>query len=122
MLLAQADRFWWDVGGLLSLPALVALNGFFVAAEFALVAVRRTRIEELIAQGVTGASSVLRTIDHLDRVIALCAKHDIYTILDLHTAPGSQNTDWHSDACTRIPKFCDHKDFQDRVHWLWGEL
>ena len=40
----------WDVAGLLSSLALVALNGFFVAAEFSLVAVRKTRLEELIAQ------------------------------------------------------------------------
>ena len=34
---------------------------------------------------------------HLDRVIDICSKHGIYTILDLHAAPGGQNTDWHSD-------------------------
>ena len=34
---------------------------------------------------------------HLDRVIEICAQHGIYTILDLHTAPGGQNPDWHSD-------------------------
>src|SRR5690349_9097745 len=34
-----------EILGLLSIPALVGLNGFFVAAEFALVAVRKTRIE-----------------------------------------------------------------------------
>ncbi|PIL34287.1 hypothetical protein GSI_03062 [Ganoderma sinense ZZ0214-1] len=28
---------------------------------------------------------------HLDRVVAACAKHGIYTILDMHTAPGGQN-------------------------------
>jgi hypothetical protein len=28
---------------------------------------------------------------HLDRVIALCANEGIYTVLDLHTAPGGQN-------------------------------
>jgi len=27
---------------------------------------------------------------HLDRVIDLCTKHGIYTILDLHTAPGKE--------------------------------
>jgi endo-1,4-beta-mannosidase len=59
---------------------------------------------------------------HLDRVIDICAKHDIYTILDLHTAPGGQNTDWHSDAGTHIANFWNHKDFQDRVVWLWEEL
>ncbi|KAH9939768.1 glycoside hydrolase [Epithele typhae] len=59
---------------------------------------------------------------HLDRVIDLCAKHGIYTILDLHTAPGGQNTDWHADAGTHIANFWNHKDFQDRVIWLWEEL
>ncbi|KAH9847069.1 glycoside hydrolase [Lenzites betulinus] len=59
---------------------------------------------------------------HLDRVIDLCAKHGIYTILDLHTAPGGQNTDWHADAGTHIANFWTHKDFQDRIVWLWEEL
>ncbi|KAA1470976.1 glycoside hydrolase [Dentipellis sp. KUC8613] len=59
---------------------------------------------------------------HLDRVIDLCAKHGIYTILDLHTAPGGQNTDWHADAGTHIANFWLHKDFQDRSVWLWEEL
>ena len=59
---------------------------------------------------------------HLDRVVDICAKHGIYTILDLHTAPGGQNTDWHSDAGTHIANFWNHKDFQDRVVWLWEEL
>ncbi|OBZ72766.1 putative glucan 1,3-beta-glucosidase A [Grifola frondosa] len=59
---------------------------------------------------------------HLDRVIDLCAAHGIYTILDLHTAPGGQNTDWHSDAGTHLANFWAHKDFQDRAVWLWGAL
>ncbi|KII90335.1 glycoside hydrolase family 5 protein [Plicaturopsis crispa FD-325 SS-3] len=59
---------------------------------------------------------------HLDRVIDLCAKHGIYTILDLHTAPGGQNTDWHSDHGTHIAAFWLHKDHQDRTIWLWQEL
>lgn len=59
-----------DILGLLSLPALVALNGFFVAAEFALVAVRKTRVEEMMSKGVQGASSVAKAINHLDRSIA----------------------------------------------------
>lgn len=55
---------------LLAIPALIALNGFFVAAEFSLVAVRKTRIEELIQQGARGAESVMAAISHLDRTIA----------------------------------------------------
>jgi putative hemolysin len=56
--------------GLLAIPALIALNGFFVAAEFSLVAVRKTRIEELIQQGTRGADAVMKAISQLDRTIA----------------------------------------------------
>ncbi|TFK35831.1 glycoside hydrolase [Crucibulum laeve] len=59
---------------------------------------------------------------HLDRVIDICAQHGIYTILDLHTAPGGQNTDWHADHGGHIANFWNHKDHQDRVLWLWTEL
>ncbi|KAH9475452.1 Endo-1,4-beta-xylanase 5 [Psilocybe cubensis] len=59
---------------------------------------------------------------HLDRVIDICARHGIYTILDLHTAPGGQNTDWHADHGGHIANFWNHKDFQDRTIWLWGHL
>jgi hypothetical protein len=55
-------------------------------------------------------------------VIDLCAKHGIYTILDLHAAPGGQNTDWHSDHGGHIANFWNHKDHQDRVVWLWEQL
>lgn len=56
--------------GMASIPILVGLNGFFVAAEFALVAVRRTRVEEMVAQGVRGARAVESAVEHLDRSIA----------------------------------------------------
>jgi CBS domain containing-hemolysin-like protein len=59
-----------DVLILLSIPALVVLNGLFVAAEFSMVAVRRTRVEELIKQGVRSAKAVEAAIAHMDRTIA----------------------------------------------------
>jgi CBS domain containing-hemolysin-like protein len=49
---------------------LVLLNGYFVAAEFALVSVRRSRMEQLANEGSRGAKSVLRALDHLDTYIA----------------------------------------------------
>jgi putative hemolysin len=45
---------------LLAVGALIVLNGFFVAAEYALVTVRRTRLHELEAQGNRRARLVLR--------------------------------------------------------------
>jgi CBS domain containing-hemolysin-like protein len=68
---AEPEVPWqFSVVGLACIPALVLLNAFFVAAEFALVALRRTRIEELVAQNVPGARSVAVAADHLDRSIA----------------------------------------------------
>ena len=57
--------------------------------------------------------------EHLDRVIELCAKHQIYTIIDLHALPGYQNQHWHSDNPTHKALFWKHKDFQDRALHLW---
>jgi putative hemolysin len=66
-----ANGHWlWDVAGLLLVPALVILNGLFVATEFALVSVRKTRIEELIERGVKPARSVESAMNRLDRSIA----------------------------------------------------
>jgi len=55
----------------------------------------------------------------LDRAIEACARNQIYTILDLHSAPGYQNQDWHSDNPTAQALFWQHKHFQDRAIWLW---
>jgi endoglucanase len=59
---------------------------------------------------------------HLDRVIQICADYGIYTILDLHAAPGFQNQDWHSDNPSHLAFFWQHKHFQDRTVWLWEQL
>jgi CBS domain containing-hemolysin-like protein len=45
---------------------LILGNAFFVAAEFALVSVRDTRIEQMLAAGVPGAGAVLRLHRDLD--------------------------------------------------------
>ena len=56
---------------------------------------------------------------YLDKVIELCAAHRIYTIIDLHAFPGSQNQHWHSDNPTHVASFWLHKEFQDRALHLW---
>jgi putative hemolysin len=61
-----------SVIALLTVPFLIAMNGFFVAAEFALVAVRKTRVEELVNQGKPGAKSLMLAIENMNRSIAAC--------------------------------------------------
>src|SRR5450759_1199872 len=48
---------------------LVAANAFFAAAEFALVSVRETRIQQLIAAHRVGARTVCKLHQHLVRVV-----------------------------------------------------
>ncbi|MBJ7495623.1 MAG: DUF21 domain-containing protein, partial [Gemmataceae bacterium] len=55
---------------LFAVPVLVFINGFFVAAEFALVSIRKTRIEEMVNSGVVGATKVQKIIENLDQTIA----------------------------------------------------
>ncbi len=59
---------------------------------------------------------------HLDRAVEACAKHGIYTVIDLHALPGSQNHHWHSDNITHRPLFWDHPHFQDRVVKMWEHI
>lgn len=54
---------------LLGVFALVLVNGFFVAAEFALVRVRGTQLEPLIAKGHRRAALARWLIEHLDATI-----------------------------------------------------
>jgi putative hemolysin len=49
-----------DLFKLLAVPVLVVMNGFFVAAEYSLVSVRRTRLDELAESGNRIARMVLR--------------------------------------------------------------
>jgi putative hemolysin len=56
--------------GLLAIPLLIAINAYFVAIEFALVAIRRTRVEEMVQQGVRGAKRVANAQENMERSIA----------------------------------------------------
>lgn len=57
----------WRLAGVL---LLVFANGFFVAAEFAIVTVRKTRVDQLIAEGNTRARAVRRAVTDPDSYIA----------------------------------------------------
>ncbi len=57
----------WRLAGL---AALVCANGLFVAAEFSIVTVRKTRVDQLIAEGHRSARAVRRAVTAPDRYIA----------------------------------------------------
>ncbi len=57
---------------ILSVFILVAANGFFVAAEFAFVGVRRSRIETLAANGRASAKRLLSILDNMNAYLSAC--------------------------------------------------
>jgi CBS domain containing-hemolysin-like protein len=66
----ESNSLGGDLISLLLVGVLILVNAFFVAAEFALVSVRRTRIEELVTQGKRGAQAVRSAVQDPDRFIA----------------------------------------------------
>jgi magnesium and cobalt exporter, CNNM family len=59
------------IGELLVIALLTVLEGFFVAAEIALVSVRRSRIEQLVDEGRPGARRVRRLLDEPGKFLAV---------------------------------------------------
>ncbi|HLM10292.1 MAG TPA: hemolysin family protein [Thermoleophilaceae bacterium] len=57
---------------LLGVAVLVALNGFFVAAEFALVRAREGRLEQMRDEGRRGAALVLAQVNRIDEYLSAC--------------------------------------------------
>jgi len=66
----EASPVIWTIAKLAVVLLLVLANGFFVASEFALVGVRRSRVAALVAEGNKRARTLLRVIDHLDAYIS----------------------------------------------------
>jgi CBS domain containing-hemolysin-like protein len=57
---------------LVLLLLLIAINGFFVAAEFALVRARRGKMEQLAEEGEAGAEAVVEQLDHIEESLSAC--------------------------------------------------
>src|SRR5215467_11476342 len=57
---------------LVLLLLLIAVNGFFVAAEFALVRSRRGKVEQLAEEGESGAEEVIEQLDKIDESLSAC--------------------------------------------------
>jgi CBS domain containing-hemolysin-like protein len=61
-----------EIINLILLAVLIAFTAFFVATEFAIIRVRSSRIEQLIAEGKSGSVAAKRVISHLDEYLSAC--------------------------------------------------
>ena len=72
-----------EIINLILVAILIALTAFFVAAEFAIVKVRKTRIEQLIEAGNKKAIAAKRVVSHLDEYLSACQLGITVTALGL---------------------------------------
>ncbi|WP_459194191.1 hemolysin family protein [Halosimplex sp. J119] len=61
----------FSAGRLFAALFLVALNGFFVASEFAYVRVRSSAVDQMVAEGRSGAKMLRNALDNLDDYLAV---------------------------------------------------
>lgn len=58
-----------------------------------------------------------------DKIISWCKKYDLYVILDMHCAPGSQNGQNISDDLTNDAKlYSKNKKYQPWLNFIWEEI
>ena len=67
---AEVPTLLFTIVKVLGVLLLVLANGFFVASEFALVAVRKSRIESLVAEGDAAAKRLLAMLNNLSAYIS----------------------------------------------------
>ncbi|WP_339166153.1 hemolysin family protein [Brevibacillus sp. FSL L8-0520] len=61
-----------ELVNLILVVILIALTGFFVATEFAIVKIRSTRIDQLVAEGRRGSLAAKEVTTHLDEYLSAC--------------------------------------------------
>lgn len=77
----DSDRYL--VLNLAMVVVLIALTAFFVAVEFAIVRVRGSRVDQLIAEGRKGAVAVKQVTSNLDGFLSACQLGITITALGL---------------------------------------
>ncbi|OXS78362.1 hemolysin family protein [Domibacillus enclensis] len=72
-----------EIVNLVGIALLIALTAFFVAAEFAIVKMRASRVDQLVEEGKPGALAVQRVTTHLDEYLSACQLGITITALGL---------------------------------------
>jgi hypothetical protein len=58
----------------------------------------------------------------LDRMIGWCRKHGLYVMLDMHSAPGCQASDWNAESAHGEVFLWDDAVLKERVAGMWREI
>ena len=110
----QADRFWSRYYECYTDEADIAFVG-----QTGMNLVRIALNHHLFDENEFQNSIALREID---RVLSCCQKHRVWALLDMHTAPGGQNPDWHSDNPDGVDRFWGDEQAQKQMIELWRKI
>jgi CBS domain containing-hemolysin-like protein len=72
-----------EIVNLILVAILIALTAFFVSSEFAMVKIRTTRIDQLVAEGNKNALAAKKVISNLDEYLSACQLGITVTALGL---------------------------------------
>ncbi|CAI8986987.1 MULTISPECIES: hemolysin family protein [Bacillus] len=72
-----------EIAKLIMVVILIALTGFFVAVEFAIIKVRSSRINQLVGEKKRGALAAKKVISNLDEYLSACQLGITITALGL---------------------------------------
>lgn len=72
-----------EIRKLAMVAILIALTGFFVATEFAIIKIRSSRVDQLVMEEKRGALAVKRVISNLDEYLSACQLGITITALGL---------------------------------------
>ena len=61
-------------------------------------------------------------MEQLEKLADACNAHGLYFLLDMHTTPGGQNPDWHSECQTGVPEFWNYQAFRTRTVKIWQAI
>ncbi len=61
-------------------------------------------------------------LEQLARLAEICVANDLYFLPDLHTAPGGQNPDWHSECVTGTPQFWSFGCLRERAVRILSDI
>lgn len=59
---------------------------------------------------------------YLDDLIEYCKMYNVFILLDMHTSPGGQNPDWHSDNSFGVPLFWKYKALRMQLVTIWSRI
>ncbi len=59
---------------------------------------------------------------YFDGLFSLCKKYEIFALIDLHTTPGAQNPDWHSDNSYGLSLFWEYQILRRQMTKLWEAI